>query len=53
MKKMTTHFDPYANIKTETHYRLLLASGMFWEIYPELTGDWDKDKEIIHGKAKQ
>lgn len=25
-------------------YESLLKSGMFWEFYPELTGQWDKDK---------
>ena len=25
-------------------YESLLKSGMFWEFYPELTGEWDKDK---------
>ena len=31
--------------KSEKDYFNLLNSGMFWEIYPELTGEWDKDKE--------
>jgi hypothetical protein len=26
-------------------YLGLLKSGMFWEFYPQLTGDWDKDKK--------
>jgi hypothetical protein len=25
-------------------YERLLTSGMFWEFYPDLTGDWNKDK---------
>lgn len=25
-------------------YEQLLASGMFWEFYPELTGEWEKDE---------
>jgi len=33
------------NDKSEKDYFNLLNSGMFWEIYPELTGEWDKDKE--------
>jgi len=31
--------------KSEKDYFNLLKSGMFWEIYPQLTGDWDKDKD--------
>ena len=31
-------------IDNEKQYKLLLKSGMFWEIYPELTGDWEIDK---------
>lgn len=31
------------DIKQE--YDSLLASGMFWEFYPELTGEWVKDQE--------
>jgi len=26
-------------------YYQLLSSGMFWEFFPELTGEWLKDKE--------
>ena len=26
-------------------YKAELDSGMFWEWHPELTGDWDKDKD--------
>ena len=33
------------HIQTKEHYDLLLKSGMFWEIYPELSGDWEKDKQ--------
>lgn len=25
-------------------YFSLRKSGMFWEFYPQLTGEWDKDK---------
>lgn len=25
-------------------YNKLLKSGMFWEMYPNLTGDWEEDK---------
>ena len=37
----------YTNIKSKEYYMLLLNSGMFWEIYPELTGNWDVDKLVI------
>jgi len=29
---------------------LLLKSGMFWEFYPELTGNWETDKTKILNK---
>lgn len=32
-------------MKAQTEYKELLASGMFWEFYPELTGDWSRDEE--------
>jgi hypothetical protein len=31
---------------TKEQYELLLHSGMFWELYPEATGDYEKDKEL-------
>ena len=37
----------YEQIKTKESYNKLLASGMFWEFYPELTGNWEIDKAII------
>lgn len=40
--------DKYKNIKTKENYDKLLASGMFWEFHPELTGEWEKDKLIIN-----
>lgn len=33
------------DIKDE--YKKLLASGMFWELFPYLTGDWEHDKEMF------
>ncbi len=27
-------------------YFKLLKSGMFWELYPELTGDYEEDKDF-------
>jgi hypothetical protein len=38
----------YEQIKTKENYDKLLSSGMFWEFYPELTGDWIKDISIIY-----
>lgn len=29
----------------EKEYFDLLKSGMFWEFYPHLTGDYEKDKD--------
>jgi hypothetical protein len=35
---------------TENHikktYDMLLKSGMFWKLYPQLTGNWEEDKEF-------
>ena len=33
--------------KIEQEYNYLLSSGMFWEFFPELTGVWEKDKELF------
>lgn len=42
----------YNQIQTKENYDILLKSGMFWEFHPELSGEWEKDKEIIHhGKS--
>ena len=37
----------YEQIKTKENYDKLLASGMFWEFHPELTGNWEIDKDVI------
>lgn len=26
-------------------YAQLLHSGMFWEFFPELTGEWERDRD--------
>jgi hypothetical protein len=31
--------------KPKQEYESLLTSGMFWEFFPELSGDWAKDKK--------
>ena len=33
------------NKNEKADYFKLLGSGMFWEIYPQLTGEWEKDKD--------
>jgi len=43
------NFNPYKNISKQEDYRLLLRSGHFWSIYPELTGEWKVDKLRILG----
>ena len=42
--------DEYRNIKTKENYISLLKSGMFWELHPELTGDWCLDDFVINGR---
>lgn len=37
----------YDKIDTKENYDKLLKSGMFWEFYPELSGDWSEDKKLI------
>jgi hypothetical protein len=37
----------YEAISTKESYQMGVESGMFWEYFPELSGDWEKDKEII------
>ncbi|MEJ2267730.1 MAG: hypothetical protein P8X70_01500 [Nanoarchaeota archaeon] len=38
------NFEP---IKSKENYDKLLKSGMFFKIYPSLTGEYDKDKIIM------
>lgn len=37
----------YNQLKTKEDYFSLLKSGMFYEFYPELSGNWEEDKELI------
>lgn len=38
---------------TIQEYTLLKETGMFWELYPEATGDYQKDRELsAQGKFK-
>lgn len=46
----------YGWIDMEDHlfeYEQMLLSGLFWELFPEYTGEWVKDKEqFIEFKKK-
>ena len=33
--------------KYQKDHTLLKQSGMFWEFHPELSGEWEKDKEAF------
>lgn len=33
--------------KIQEEYKELLKSGMFWEFFPELSGDWSKDEIVF------
>lgn len=32
------------NLSFKQRHQQLKESGMFWEFYPNLSGDWEKDK---------
>lgn len=34
----------YKHIQTKEDYTKLLNSGMFWEVHPELSGNWQDDE---------
>lgn len=36
----------------EEHHKLVL-SGMFWEFFPELSGEWEKDKDSFTKESKR
>lgn len=41
--------------KAEKEYKELVKSGRFFDFYPALTGDWERDKEEwfkIHSKLE-
>lgn len=42
----------YWDINTRERYDKLLSTGMFFEIYPELTGIWEEDCKVIGGQVK-
>jgi len=31
--------------KAQEEHKRLVASGMFWEFYPALSGQWEEDKD--------
>jgi hypothetical protein len=37
----------------KAEYQSLLKSGMFWEFFPELTGEWEKDKAAFIKELKK
>lgn len=34
------------DVKVKDSYMKLLRSGMFFEFYPDLTGEWEEDKDF-------
>ena len=40
-------YNSFKPIESKENYNKLLKSGMFFEIYPSLTGEYDKDKIIM------
>lgn len=43
----------YDRINTKENYTKLLNSGMFFEVHPELTGNWEVDKLVILGEKSK
>jgi hypothetical protein len=39
--------------KYQKDHTLLRQSGMFWEFHPELSGEWEKDKEAFIAFCKK
>ena len=45
-QKVQIYFNYKKRIgKIEEEYLKVLKSGMFWEFHPELSGDYDQDKD--------
>lgn len=42
----------YDKIQHKSDYMLLLNSGMFYEMHPELSGNWDVDKKVIKSESQ-
>ena len=49
LEAMVKDNKDYNYIRKRDNYLRALNSGMFWKYYPELSGDWEKDKLIIDG----
>ena len=45
--QLAKKIDPYKGVQNRKDYNKLLESGMFWEFYPEFSGDWEEDQKII------
>ncbi len=53
-KKYTDLSSLRSELETFEEYQSLLKSGMFFELYPDLTGEWQRDKFNWYNiKAKQ
>jgi hypothetical protein len=39
--------------KYQEDYITLKSTGMFWEFHPELSGEWEKDKEEFIAFSKR
>jgi len=39
--------------KYQKDHTLLKQSGMFWEFHPELSGEWEKDKDAFIAFSKK
>ncbi|BAQ92516.1 hypothetical protein [uncultured Mediterranean phage uvMED] len=46
MKKKNVN-PQYHDIRKKKDYLRLLLSGMFYEFFPELYGDWKADKKMM------
>lgn len=40
----------YEKIQTEEDFNKLKETGLFYELYPELSGTWEEDKHLILGE---
>ena len=45
--------EKYRKISNKEQYKTLIDSGLFYEIYPELSGVWRLDKEVIRKQIER
>ena len=45
--------NPYKIIDSKTKHENLLRTGLFFQFYPDLTGYWEEDREVIFGNCDQ